>query len=387
MQELLWLLLPVAAASGWLAAKRSMRRKQDKRSAGLSTDYYRGLNYLLNEEQDKALEIFIRLVEADSETIETHLALGGLFRRRGEVERSIRIHQNLLARPSLDQSQRNIALLELAKDYSHAGLLDRAESLFSELVKQRSQLSEALKHLLDIYQLENDWSKAIVAAKQLSAVSDASTKPVIAHYYCEIAVAQRKSGAPNKAIDTLKKALSADPKSVRANILLADINLAEKRYQDAYKYYLRVFELDDEFIPEVLDSVIHCIQQGVPANDFETHVRTLTLDKKYSMFVPGLTAYLYQTRGEAEALRYINEQLHKNPSLRSLQEWAELEKSRQLEPNEQLQIVLDALRKVMNQMPGYQCKHCGYPSTILHWQCPGCKSWSTIKPTARAWPH
>src|SRR5688500_16768493 len=138
MIELFWLLLPVAALSGWSVARYGGHERRQKRASALSADYYRGLNFLLNEEQDKALEVFMRMVEVDSETIETHLALAGLFRRRGEVDRAIRIHQNLLARPSLDQLQRGVALLELAKDYMHAGLLDRAETLFKDLVRQRS---------------------------------------------------------------------------------------------------------------------------------------------------------------------------------------------------------------------------------------------------------
>lgn len=383
MMDLLWLLLPVAAASGWLAARQSDNRAKQKTSRGLSSDYYRGLNYLLNEEQDKALEVFLRLVEIDSETIETHFALGGLFRRRGEVERAIRIHQNILARPSLEQSQRAIALLELAKDYMHAGLLDRAESLFLELVKQRTQSVEALSNLLTIYQRENEWEKAIDIAVQLGASRENDTRPVIAHCYCEIAEIQQHEGAPDKAINSIKNALLADPKSVRANMLLGDLYFKQKNHLEAFRYYLKIFQLDEEFIPEVLKNTLRCIENGVPAQEFENAIRELVRDGRHGIPIPGLAAHLYSTTGYQAALTYINEQLKKHPSLQILKEWIELQQRQEAQSDPRLATVIRTLETVVRQLPSYQCRRCGYPSTLLHWQCPGCKSWSTIKPATR----
>ena len=382
MIDVLWLLLPLAAASGWWAAKRSARKK-NAAAGGLSLDYYRGLNYLLNEEQDKALEVFLRLVEIDSETIETHFALGGLFRRRGEVERAIRIHQNILARPTLEHTQRSIALLELAKDYMHAGLLDRAESLFYELVKQRTQAAEALSYLLVIYQRENEWEKAIEIAAQLGSHKDHDTKPVIAHCYCEIAASHRQAGEVDKAINVSRSALTADPKSVRANILLGDLYYSGGHYADAYRYYIRVFQLDEEFIPEVLSNTIGCIHQGVSAQEFENEIRMLSRDGKHGMLIPGLTQYLYQAQNQKTANDYIHDQLRKNPNLKALSEWIELRQLQDAGSAEELTTVSEVLNRVMRQLPSYQCRNCGYPSTLLHWQCPGCKSWSTIKPTSK----
>jgi lipopolysaccharide biosynthesis regulator YciM len=386
MVELFWLLLPLAAFSGWWVARYGGDRRQ-KRASALSADYYRGLNFLLNEEQDKALEVFMRLVEVDSETIETHLALGGLFRRRGEVDRAIRIHQNLLARPSLDQLQRSVALLELAKDYMHAGLLDRAEALFKDLVRQRAQLKESLEHLLDLYQRENEWQAAIDVARELGTMSGESLKPVIAHCYCEIGLQGKKSGAIDKAIAALKSATAEDPRSVRPNILLGHIYFEDGQHQAAYRYYLRIFEQDEEFIPEILDRVIECVEKGIPAPEFESYVRILSKDQKRSMLIPGLAKYVFITQGFEPALEYINEQLKRSPTLRSLKEWVVLEKLGQREQHAQLTIVIEALRKVLQQMPGYQCRQCGYASTVLSWQCPGCQYWSTIKPGTRFLSH
>lgn len=379
--DLLWLLLPVAAVSGWLVAKRSEAKKKRKSGTGLSSDYYRGLNYLLNEEQDKALEVFLRLVEIDSETIETHFALGGLFRRRGEVERAIRIHQNILARPSLEQSQRTIALLELAKDYMHAGLLDRAESLFGELVKQRAQATEALGYLLIIYQRENEWQKAIDAARQLGGAKDHDAKTVIAHCYCEIAASQQQEGAIDKAVISLEKALSADPRSVRANILLGHLYFQQRDYAAAYRYYLKIFQLDEEFIPEVLENILASIENGVSAQEFDSQIKMLSRDGKSGMLIPGLARYLYGTQGDSAAHNYVDEQLRKNPSLKALKEWVELQQLEEHAVDPRLATIDKALDKVIRQLPSYQCRQCGYNSVVLHWQCPGCKTWSSTKPT------
>src|SRR5436190_18436361 len=184
-QDLLWLLLPLAFLSGWFAARLEARR-QAGRSFDLPSAYFKGLNFLLNEQPDKAIEIFIQVLEVNSETVETHLALGNLFRRRGEVERAIRIHQNLIARPTLNREQRTYALLELGQDYFKAGLFDRAENLFLELAEVRAHSEQALRLLLNIYQQEKEWDKAIQTGRRFARVSGKRMDDVIAQYYCEL---------------------------------------------------------------------------------------------------------------------------------------------------------------------------------------------------------
>jgi len=152
-----WLLLPVAAGLSWYFARRGSERVSGQQVDRLRANYFRGLNYLLNEQPDKAIEVFLQIAEVDSDTVETHLALGNLFRRRGEVDRAIRVHQNLIARPTLAPEQKTAALLELGEDYMRAGLLDRAETLFSDLVGIDVRAASALRHLISIYQQERDW--------------------------------------------------------------------------------------------------------------------------------------------------------------------------------------------------------------------------------------
>ncbi len=382
--ELLWLLLPVAAASGWWAARRSSKKRFSKAGSSLSPEYYRGLNYLLNEEQDKALEVFLRLVEVDSETIETHFALGGLFRRRGEVERAIRIHQNLLARPSLEVTQRSIALMELAKDYMHAGLLDRAESLLRDVIQHPGQQAEALEHLLTIYQREREWDKAIQTAKKMGAASDPHIRQVIAHCYCEIAVAANQGRLRHNAVEALQSALVSDPRSVRANILLGDMAFEELQYLKAYRYFLRIFELDEEFVPEVLQRIVGCIEHGVSSSEFDNRIRLYAEKPQRSALLPGLTQYFSQSRGQDSIRDYAREQINKGPTLPGIKEWLELELSAGEINVEEIKRVPQLIDRVLRQWPNYRCRICGFQSTVLNWQCPTCKSWSTSKPSTHS---
>src|SRR3990172_4271983 len=216
--DLLWLLLPLAAASGWYVARLEQKRRVQK-SLDLPSAYFTGLNFLLNEQPDKAIEVFIRVLEVNSDTVETHLALGNLFRRRGEVERAIRIHQNLIARPTLDKEQRSQALLELGQDYFKAGLFDRAENLFLELAEIRAHSEQALRLLLHIYQQEKEWEKAISVVRKLARVSGRNMNSMIAHFYCELAEQDIARSNHPSARDRLGQALAADGECVRASIL------------------------------------------------------------------------------------------------------------------------------------------------------------------------
>ena len=219
------LLLPVAAFSGWFVGRRDDVEKKHaaRSSSGMSPDYFKGLNYLLNDRPDKAIEVFIKVLEVESETVETHLALGNLFRRRGEVDRAIRIHQNLVARPTLDNEQRSLALLELGLDYMRSGLLDRAESLFKELLDGKMFERQALRNLVDIFQQEQDWDQALSYIRRLENQTNEEQHAVRAHFYCEKALIALANNDESAARHFLGTALKEDRKCVRASVMIADI--------------------------------------------------------------------------------------------------------------------------------------------------------------------
>ena len=242
----LFLLLPVAALSGWLIGRRDKPQIARRHGHELPLGYIKGLNYLLDEQPDKAIDVFIQMLDVNSETVETHLALGSLFRRRGEVDRAIRIHQNLIARPTLNAEQRMHALNELGQDYMRAGLLDRAEALYAELVESGPHTINALQQLIDIYQQEKDWEKAIESARKLAFKTRKSQDTVIAHYYCELAEQELRANETHKALKLIKKALATDSRCARASILEGDIEYRLGDVKSAIRAYRRVEDQDSD---------------------------------------------------------------------------------------------------------------------------------------------
>ncbi len=381
MLDLLWLLLPVAAASGWMAAKRSRSGGGRQKAGDLSSDYFKGLNYLLNEQPDKAIEVFIRMVEVDSETVETHLALGNLFRRRGEVDRAIRIHQNLIARPTLRRDQRTQALLELGEDYMKAGLFDRAENLFQELIELGEHRERALHHLVDIYQQEQDWDKAISTCRRLEEVTGRSMRDVIAQYYCEMAARAMEENDANRASQMIKRALSFDRNCVRASILLGQLESERGDCRSALRAYKRVAEQDVEFLSEVLEPMQTCCNSLGTPEAFGDFLREVLQDYNGISTMLALAEEIRRERGEAEAVDFVIEQLRQRPSVRGLNWLIGLSLDHSSgEARDNLLILRDLTAQLLRGKPVYECKRCGFTGKALHWQCPSCKSWNTVKP-------
>ncbi len=382
MNDLLWLLLPVAAASGWIAALRSTRRhSRAKATPSLRSDYFKGLNYLLNEQPDKAIEVFIKVLEVDSETVETHLALGNLFRRRGEVDRAIRIHQNLIARSSLTDPERGDALLELGQDYMRAGLLDRAEGLFQELVAVPAFGDRALRQLIEIYQQEKDWSKAVEAARQLERAAGKPYGGVIAHYYCEQAEEYVQEGNLEKALEVVKQALDVSSQCVRGS--LTEGSLLEKSgdYRGAVRAYKRVEQQDPDYLPEIIEPLHRCFVKLGRPGDMVEYLGYLL--ERYG----GITATLtlaemkMEEEGEENAIRFLTEEQRRRPSVRGLDRLIEMSLSHvEGAAKEYLLILKDLTDKLLENRPVYKCHHCGFTGKSLHWQCPSCKHWGRIKP-------
>jgi len=380
----LWMvlaLLPVAALTGWWASRRSLQKAAYQRPQAMHPEYFKGLNYVLNEQPDKAIEVFIRMLEVDSETIETHLALGNLFRRRGEVDRAIRIHQNLIARPTLNHEQRATALMELGMDYMRSGLLDRAEGLFLELVESDSHAVPAYRQLREIYQQEKDWSRAIAVARRLEAVSDDNLKPVISQYYCELAELDLSYDREKEARDNLRRALNLDPRNVRASLLEGDIACRQGRFRVAVKFYKRVEQQDPEFIPEIIEPLLHCYSELNKMDEFVAYVKGLL--NQYGGITPALyvTDILARSGGEEEAIRFISSELKKHPTVRGVDRLLEYTVSRARgETRENLITIKELTGRLLENHPIYKCRQCGFDARNLHWQCPGCKHWNTVKP-------
>jgi lipopolysaccharide biosynthesis regulator YciM len=381
MLDLLWLLLPVAAASGWLAGRRAANTPSRSANRRLSSDYFRGLNHLLNEQPDKAIEVFIRMLEAEGETVEIHLALGSLFRRRGEVDRAIRIHQNLIARPTLNPTQRAEALQELGLDYARAGLYDRAEEIFLELAEVRAHAERALRELLEIYQQESEWDKAIDTARRLASRTGVARDVQIANYHCELADELRSAGEVARALAQVARALSVDPGCVRASLLQGDLESARGHGKAAVRAYRRVADQDPEYLPEVLERLQAEYTALGRLDELRDFLHDQIARSRAITPVLALAELMRQQQGERVAGEFIIQQLEERPSLRGLDRVIDL--SLELTSGSTRQI-LEVLHRLVAQMvadkPFYRCGHCGFEGKTLHWQCPSCKHWSSVKP-------
>ncbi|HEX7971268.1 MAG TPA: lipopolysaccharide assembly protein LapB, partial [Thiobacillus sp.] len=258
--EFWWLLaFPLFFALGWLAARVDIRQVVTE-SRALPNSYFRGVNFLLNEQPDKAIEAFLEVVKLEPETIDLHFALGGLFRRRGELDRAIRMHENLLEREGLAEEQRLRAMSELGQDYLKAGLLDRAEQVFGKLL-ETPQHGLARTSLREIYVQEKDWQKAIDAARLLEKDTSKPLNADIAHFYCELALLESAKGHPDAAAAHLQQALAANRQSVRANLMAGDLDAAAGRHESAIADWRLVETQSAAHMALVVDRVLGSYRQ------------------------------------------------------------------------------------------------------------------------------
>ena len=378
--EWLILLLPLAAASGWYAASRAARKESAKSEREANPVYFQGLNYLLNEEPDKAIDVFLEMLEVDADTIETHLALGNLFRRRGEVERAIRIHQNLIARPALSREQRAQAVLELAQDYMRSGLYDRAEQLLLELKQGRQYVVPVLRNLVKIYQQEKDWDACLKTIEALDTDSGETHDLQKSHYFCEMANKARADGDNEVARIYLKRALNVYKGCVRATHLLARIDIQENKRKDALVKLLDAAERAPEYLPEIIREIVDIYRSEGDMRGVRTFLEDQVKRHPNQGTELFLVEIIRQQSGDAEATRFLGEYIAKNPSMPGLIRLVELQCTMPSMGNDHLLYNVRAhLHRLMAERINYQCQKCGFEAKQLHWQCPSCDSWSTIK--------
>lgn len=377
-----WLLfvLPVVFVLGWLASKLDSRQwKLEQRESPKA--YFKGLNLLLNEQQDKAIEVFLQIAAVDKDTVETQFALGHLFRRRGEVDRAIRLHQSLVARPGLSDEQKTRAVLALGEDYMRAGLLDRAETLFTDLVRMGVLAPQALRHLISIYQAERDWGKAIEHARQLESAGGEPMGKLVAQFHCELAEKARLAGDLDQARQHVADAYAADSHSVRAGLVEGRLELAAGNDAAAIRAFERVARHDIEFLPEILEPLLGCYErrgEGARARGF-----LMEMIEHYPGVSPvlAIARMIEREEGKTAALAFLSRQLKERPSVRGEAAFIELSlRDADTDPAVALKTLKQITEQLVVRTPGYRCQRCGFGARAHHWQCPGCKSWGSIKP-------
>jgi len=378
--NLIWLLLPLAAASGWYLASRGGAHRRGEPPT-LSKDYFKGLNYLLNEQPDKAIDVFIAMLEVESDTIETQLALGNLFRRRGEVDRAIRIHQNLITHSALGDEQRSLAALELGMDYMRSGLFDRAERLFKSLLDSGTHTKKALSQLLDIYQQEQDWDKAIACAREIETRCKEDMGRITAQFYCEWAQQCELQGQTAEAVRLLQRGLEVDPGCARASLMEGRIAEASSDTRAAVMAFKRIEHQDPSVLVQALPHLLECYRSLGQSNELIAYLQTLVA-KKFDVHILLMLADLIaEERGIEAAISYLSEELNRRPSLRGLNQMLKYSNAHGAALSKpQLTVLSDYVGRLLRHRSNYQCQHCGFLAKTHHWQCPTCKHWNSMRP-------
>jgi lipopolysaccharide assembly protein B len=374
---LLAALLIVAAASGF-AFKIYSDRDRDL-PPRISADYIRGLNLVLNRKTDEALELFVQMAKVDDDTLETHFALGHLFRRRGEVERAIRVHENLLARPTLNETQRHQALFSLAEDYLGAGLFDRAEQFLTQLTGSSTLAEAALEKLVHIYEREQEWQKAIDAQRKLEMLRGTKSSHV-AHYYCELAELARAGGNRQLAREHLRNAVRSESGALRGAWIRAALAQEDGDSGEAIALYEQVMGTDRQLISEVLPALLKCYRDAGREADLETYLRKLLARDASLQRDLAFAAVIGNLTDSPTLADCVERFVFEHPVLASL---VNAEEIKQL-PDAQRHLAIDriarGLRQVAQSSARYRCGNCGYSTQRFIWHCPSCKLWETIRP-------
>ena len=382
--EIWWLVaLPVFFGMGWIAARVDLKSLLSE-SRSMPSSYFRGLNFLLNEQPDKAIESFLQVAKENPQTVELQFALGCLFRRRGEVDRAIRMHQDLVNRDDLPSESRRAASLELAEDYFKAGLLDHAERVLAKMAETDTS-PEVHRRLLDIYIQEKDWEKAIDAAKKLEVSAKRDYQKEIANYYCELATTERVHGRGDAAQAHLARAIESNRKCVRANVLRGEWLARDGRHQEAIEAWKAIESQDPAYFGLAAEGMVESYKALGRLGEGLALLRGL--QHRY----PGidLLNVVYQATAEHEgdeaAWRLVREEVRRNPTLVGLDRLIDAELVRAApERRQDLQLMKNLVHSHAQALAVYLCANCGFKARQFFWQCPACGGWETFPPRRTA---
>ncbi|MDH4022396.1 MAG: hypothetical protein OEW88_04235 [Gammaproteobacteria bacterium] len=367
-------LLFLAAALGYVFARFGDTDEEEQAEQSARANYLRGFRYLLNEESDRAVDVFTESGDLSDEAMETQLALGTLFRRRGELDRAIRLHQNLVERPTNNVAQREAASFALAEDYLSAGLFDRAEELFDRLRDSRVHGAEALRRLLRICEVTRDWDRAVDLCAKLSRLDAGGVNPAqLAHYYCELAEEARRTNAPDLADQMLAQAEAMDSGKVRAALIRADLEMDAGKAEGAIVTLRQLGESQPGMLGEILPRLLAA---ATLSGDRDAVRRVLEGLAQTPAGLRGIALGVVRDPLISDPLvvRYLARFVAREPALQALVAAGSPESPESVERLRPL------LQKMLNAGKRFQCSNCGYGSTTMHWQCPGCRSWDTVQP-------
>ena len=383
MLELVFLLLPVAAAYGWYMGRNSIKQNDQSVTEALSKKFSTGINYLLANQQDKAIDFLIEALKVDDETVEAHFAMANLFRRRGELDRALRVHEHLVHQKHLPAKDKQRAVFELGKDFLGAGLYDRAEDMFNRLIKTRQYGLKSLTYLFQIYQSTKDWQQGIAHENQIVKSNDKKLLHVLANFYCELADQKFNDDMSVEAIELLEKALAYDDKSCRANWLLAKIYESIEQYSEAARCYIEIYQQDNEFFPDVIEPMHECYKHLDAETEFYQFIKQAYEETGGTSVLIKYVEHLTDKYGAKKAQDYMVTALNRRPTIRGFKHFVKLqmvEPSENKETEQSIDMIKELISSYIKVKPRYSCRTCGFDSSTHYWSCPSCHSWEELKP-------
>lgn len=382
MLELLFLLLPVAAGYGWVMGRNSVRQAQRKQSSILSKHYYKGLNFLLSDQPDKAVDTLMKMISVDSNTVETHIAMGNFFRHRGELDRAIRVHQNLVSKDELSDPQKEVSLKELGRDYMLAGFLERAENAFLQLLNSDKHYLDAQIQLFNIYQTTKEWDRAIELAENMMNCHGDSEELCkrIAHFYCEQAKILIKKNEFIQAEKSLQKAILSDEHAVRPWLMLGELSIQQEHFQEAIEYLKEVPVRDVSWFSEAVP-LLELSSKNLADESQLEGILDLYWQKCATAYLAKVNLLAKQGKQE-EAADVLLQQLRKTPTMKGFRTLMSLyiEQKADVQATSSLEMIKELVEEQIKQRPKYRCSSCGFSGRQIHWLCPSCKKWGLVKP-------
>ncbi|MGX2955630.1 lipopolysaccharide assembly protein LapB [Ursidibacter arcticus] len=388
MLELLFLLLPIAALYGWYMGQRSAKKDQDTINNKFSRDYVTGLNFLLSNQQEKAVDLFLSMLQkqesenqitTDSQ-FEAELMLGNLFRSRGEVDRALRIHQALENNENYSFEQKLLAKQQLAKDFMSAGFYDRAENYYITLLDEPEFATHSLTQLTTIYQKTKEWKKAVNVAEKLLKISPNTDRKPLAHFYCEYAQSIKENS--KLFLESLNKALEYLPNCARASMLLGEFYYQKEQYHIALQHLEHILEQDPSYISEVLKQIKNCYNALNQSEQFELFLIRANQIKHNSSVDLALAEFIEQKDGAEAAQSSLYQQVRQYPNMITFHRFIfyQINETENGRGKDNLVLLHSMVGDRIQKAFPYRCLNCGYQSHRLNWYCPSCRQWESIKP-------
>ncbi|MGL1957477.1 MAG: lipopolysaccharide assembly protein LapB [Colwellia sp.] len=382
MIELLFLLLPVAMAYGWFMGRNSIKQNQHTAEQDLSIKYSTGLNYLLSNQQDKAIDALLEALKVEDGSVEAHFAMANLFRKRGELDRALKVHEHLVRLDHLPTKDKQQAVFELGKDFLSAGLYDRAEKMFIKLFKSKTYGLKSLTYLLQIYQSTKDWQQGISHKKLIIKTKDKRLLHTLANFYCELATSAFENDEFIEVLELLEQALALDPNSCRANWLMAKIYENHKQCELACECYQAIYHQDKEFFPDVIEPMYACYVRLQAEGEFYKFIKKVYDETASTSALICYLTYVEQKHGSKKAKEFMLSALKRRPTIRGFKHFVKMQMA--LAEDEVNETSLDLIKELISEYikvkHRYSCHTCGFNSSKHYWSCPSCHEWEQLKP-------